>query len=182
VIKVMSSGGEFMLRKIIVPCLLAFAPVLVLSAKSATAQTANPQKCQDTAEKKAKRSMFGSMLGSIAGSIAPRAGIAGDIISATLPATSYLTDQLLKLLDCKEQQQAAKATDQAVRGGVGTEVSWKSESRPNVSGSSKVTGQEQLADGSQCLTVSDVVIVDGEETVVPKKMCKSPGASGYVKV
>ena len=31
------------------------------------------------------------------------------------------------MLDCKEQQQAAKATDQAIRGGVGTEVAWKSE-------------------------------------------------------
>jgi hypothetical protein len=171
-----------MLRAIVLSGLLGVAPVAVLSASPAGAQAGNPQKCQDTAEKKARRSMFGSMLGSIAQNLAPRAGIAGNVISATLPATSYLTDQLLKLLDCKEQQQAAKATDEAVRGGVGTEVSWKSESRPNVSGSSKVTGQEQLADGSQCLTVSDVVIVDGEETVVPKKMCRAQGASGYVKV
>ena len=48
-------------------------------------------------------------------------------------------DELLKMLDCKEQQQAATATDKAIRGGVGTEVSWKSEDRPNVSGTSKVT-------------------------------------------
>ena len=171
-----------MLRTILLSGLLAAAPVAVFTADPARAQASNPQRCQDTAEKKAKRSMFGSMLGSIAGSLAPRAGIAGDVISATLPATSYLTDQLLKLLDCKEQQQAAKATDQAVRGGVGTEVSWTSETRPNVSGSSKVTGEEQLADGSQCMTVSDVVIVDGEETTVPKKMCRARGASGYVKV
>jgi len=171
-----------MSRAIILSCLLAVAPVLALSAHSVSAEPANPQKCQDTAAKKARRSMFGSMLGSIAGSLAPRAGVAGDVISATLPATSYLADELLKLLDCKEQQQAAKATDQAMRGGVGTEVSWTSESRPNVTGSSKVTGAEQLADGSQCLTVSDVVIVDGEETTVPKKMCKANGASGYVKV
>jgi len=170
-----------MLRAIMLCCLLVVAPVAVLGAGPASAQATNPQKCQDTAEKKARRSMFGSMLGSIAGNLAPRAGIAGQVISATLPATSYLTDQLLKLLDCKEQQQAARATDQALRGGVGTEVSWKSESRANVSGSSKVTAAEQLADGSQCLTVSDVVIVDGEETTVPKKMCKSRGASGYVK-
>ncbi len=51
-----------------------------------------------------------------------------------MPAASYLGDQLLKMLDCKEQQQAATATDKAIRGGVGTEVSWKSEDRPNVSG------------------------------------------------
>jgi hypothetical protein len=99
-----------------------------------------------------------------------------------MPAASYIGDELMKLLDCKEQQQAAKATDQAVRGGVGTEVSWKSESRPNVSGTSKVTGEQQLADGGQCLTVTDVVIVDGEETTVPKRMCRAKGASAYVKV
>ena len=169
-------------RRILLSCLLAAAPIVVFGAHSTSAHSADPQKCQDSAEKKAKRSMFGSVLGGLAGRLAPRAGVAGDVVAATLPATSYLTDQLLKLLDCKEQQQAAKATDQAVRGGVGTEVSWKSESRTNVSGSSKVTGEEQLADGSQCLTVSDVVIVDGEETTVPKKMCRAKGASGYVKV
>jgi hypothetical protein len=51
-----------------------------------------------------------------------------------------------------------------------------------VSGKSTVTGEEKLADGGQCMTVNDVVIVDGEETTVPKKMCRAAGASGYVKV
>ena len=109
-------------------------------------------------------------------------GAAGTVAIAALPAASYLGDELLRMLDCKEQQQAAKATDQAIRGGVGSEASWQSETRPNVHGSSKVTGEETLADGGQCLTVTDVVIVDGEETTVPKKMCKAKGASGYVKV
>ena len=75
-----------------------------------------------------------------------------------------------------------KATDEAIRGGVGTEASWQSDTRPNVHGSSKVTAQKQLADGSQCMTVTDVVIVDGQETTVPKQMCRAPGKSGYVKV
>ena len=74
------------------------------------------------------------------------------------------------------------ATDEAVRGGVGTEVSWQSDSRPNVSGKSKVVGQEASADGGQCMTVNDVVIVNGEETTVPKRMCRARGASGFVKV
>jgi len=104
------------------------------------------------------------------------------VASLAMPAASYLGEELLKMLDCKEQQQAAKATDEAIRGGVGTEVAWKSETRANVSGKSKVTGQEQLADGGNCLTVTDVVIVDGEETTVPKKMCRGRGASGYAKV
>ncbi len=170
-----------MVRALALTALLAFAPVLAWSPAPAHAGT-NNQQCADTAEKQARRSMFGNIIGSIGGNLLGHAGVAGNVVAATLPATSYLTDQLLKMLDCKEQQQAAKATDQAIRGGVGTEVSWKSESRPNVSGSSKVTGQEQRAYGSQCLTVSDVVIVDGEETTVPKKMCRAKGASGYVRV
>ena len=153
-----------MLRALVLAGLLAVSPAALLSGSSASAQAQNPAppKCQDTAEKKAKRSMFGSMLGSIGGSL--------------------LGDELLKMLDCKEQQQAAKATDQAIRGGVGTEVSWTSETRPNVTGTSKVTGKEQLADGGDCLTVTDVVIVDGQETTVPKKMCRAKGASAYAKV
>ena len=173
-----------MLRALVLTGLLAVAPAAILSGGPATAQTqaANPQQCADTAQKKAKRSMFGSVLGSIGGSLLGRSGVGSEVYSLAMPAASYLGDELLKMLDCKEQQQAAKATDQAIRGGVGTEVGWTSESRPNVTGTSKVTGQQQLADGSQCLTVTDVVIVDGQETTVPKKMCRAPGASAYAKV
>ncbi|MFL6735703.1 MAG: hypothetical protein ACJ8F4_01420 [Sphingomonas sp.] len=171
-----------MLRALVFTGLLALAPVAVVCAGPAAAGSPNPHQCQDTPEKQAKRSMFGSMLGSIGGSLLGHAGVAGNVASAALPAASYLGDELLKMLDCKEQQQAAKATDEAIRGGVGTEVNWTSDSRPNVSGHSTVTGQQQLADGSQCMTVTDVVIVDGEETTVPKKMCRSKGQSGYVKV
>ena len=169
-----------MLRALVLSGLLAAAPVAFFSTAPAGAQ--NPQQCADTAEKKAKRSMFGGMLNSLGGNLLGRAGVAGSVVSLALPVGSYLTDELLKKLDCKEQVQAAKATDQAVRGGVGTEVAWKSDSRPNVTGKSTVTGQEQLADGGQCLTVTDVVIVDGEETTVPKRMCKAKGASGYARV
>jgi hypothetical protein len=163
------------------------AMLLAVSTSSATSGPAFAQdnsqtqaqgqgKCQDTAEKKAKRSMFGGMLSGMAGGIL---GHAGGMASSLLPAASILGDELLKLLDCKEQQQAAKATNEAINGGVGTEVKWQSESRQNVSGSSKVTGEQALADGTRCMTVTDVVIVDGEETTVPKKMCRGPGDSGF---
>jgi hypothetical protein len=170
-----------MVRALVLSGLLAAVPVAILSSAPAGAQNP-PQQCADTAEKKAKRSMFGGMLNSLGGGLLGRAGVAGNVVSLALPIGSYLTDELLKKLDCKEQVQAAKATDQAVRGGVGTEVAWKSDSRANVTGKSTVTGEEKLADGGQCLTVTDVVIVDGEETTVPKRMCKARGASGYARV
>ncbi len=171
-----------MLRALVMSALLAAAPAAILISAPAGAQNPPAQKCADTAQKKAKRSMFGGMLGSVAGSVLGSfGGTAGAVASVALPAASMLGEELLRLLDCKEQQQAAKATDEAIRGGVGTEVAWKSESRPGVTGRSTVTGQQQLADGGNCVTVTDVVIVEGEETTVPKRMCRARGASGYAK-
>jgi hypothetical protein len=70
-----------------------------------------------------------------------------------------------------------------VRGDVGTTATWTSETRANVSGSSTVTAAEPAAgDGDQCLTVTDVVIIDGEETRAPKRMCRRPPANRYVRV
>lgn len=171
-----------MARIIIIAALVLSAPAVpVLPTQAAFA--AEPQQCGTSEQKRAKRSMFGSLLGSVAGNVLGSVGgNAGAVASALLPAASYLTDELLNLLDCKEQQQAAKATDEAIRGGVGTEATWQSDTRANVHGSSKVTAQEQLADGGSCVTVTDVVIVDGEETTVPKRMCRAQGASGYARV
>ena len=62
---------------------------------------------------------------------------------------------------------------------VGSTASWKSDTRPDVSGTSTVTAKTASADGGSCLTVTDVIIVNGEETTVPKKMCRKSGTSGY---
>ncbi|HEU5482644.1 MAG TPA: hypothetical protein VFU80_06100 [Sphingomicrobium sp.] len=172
-----------MTRFIIAVAMLTAAPAIPVLPAHAAVAAQGQQQCNDTPEKKTRRSIFGGMLGSIGGAVLGQVGgTAGAVASAALPAASLLGEELMRLLDCKEQQQAAKATDQAIRGGVGSEVTWQSESRPNVHGSSKVTAEQKLADGGQCLTVTDVVIVDGEETTVPKRMCRSPGQSAYVKV
>lgn len=172
-----------MVRVSIIAALLLTAPAaLTIPASAAVAQAdgqeAGQGQCADTPQKKAKRSLFGNVLGGIAGGIL---GSAGGVATALVPVGSIVADELIKLLDCKEQKQAADATNQAIEGGVGTEVKWKSETRKNVTGSSKVTGSQKLADGGQCVTVTDVVIIDGEETTVPKKMCRGKGDSGYRK-
>ena len=127
------------MRALVIAGLLVSAPAASFNSVPAAAQSpapAQPQQCADTAQKKAKRSMFGGLVSGLGGSLLGRAGVAGNVISLAMPVGSYLTDELLKMLDCKEQKQAAKATDDAIRGGVGTEVAWTSESRPNVSGKS----------------------------------------------
>ncbi len=71
--------------------------------------------------------MFGSVLGGIAGGIIGGSDLGG--MASLIPVGSILADELIKLLDCKEQKQAANATNEAIRGGVGTEVRWQSETR-----------------------------------------------------
>ena len=172
-----------MLRMLVIAGLVVAAPTVpVLPGGAAAAQGAPATQCTETPAKKARKSMFGSILGGVANDVLGRIGAPTSVGGVSLPVGSLLSDALMKLLDCKEQQQAAAATNEALRGGVGTEAKWQSETRPNVRGVSKVTASEQLADGSSCMTVTDVVIVDGEETVVPKKMCRARGKSGYAKV
>jgi hypothetical protein len=162
--------------------MFACVPLLLLSvqppvhAKEPKGDSAG-QKC--TPKKKRSGGMFGAIAGGIAGSALGHAGVPGAIIGIGLPVGSLLTDAIIRKLDCKEQVQAAKATDNAVRGGVGTTTTWESETRPGVKGSSTVVAANRQAGGGSCMTVNDVIIVDGEETTVSKRMCRSPGASGY---
>lgn len=168
-----------MLRVSIIAALLLAAPApIFIPITAANAQSEG--QCEDTPQKKAKRSMFGNILGGIADRVVGGTGI-NNVTGGLIPVGSIISDELLKLLDCKEQRQAADATNEAIRGGVGTEVRWQSQSRQNVSGKSKVTGEQALADGTRCMTVTDVVIIDGEETTVPKRMCRGAGDSGYRK-
>jgi hypothetical protein len=149
---------------------LAFAPP-AHSAQRCQQQSSNPG-----------RSAARGILGGLVGGMLGRAGVPGSVAGAYLPVGELLSDAIVNMLDCREQQQAAAATNEAVRGGVGTTSSWSSETRPGVTGSSSVTGQEQLADGSACVTVTDIVIVDGQETRAPKRMCRQPGSNRYVRV
>ncbi|QNP46534.1 hypothetical protein H9L14_05210 [Sphingomonas sediminicola] len=107
-----------MFRVSIIAALLLAAPAtLTIPVGAAIAQAdgqePGQEQCADNPQKKAKRSMFGNVLGGIAGGILGRAG---GIASSLVPVSSIVADELLKLLDCKEQKQAADATNQAIEG------------------------------------------------------------------
>ena len=104
-------------------------------------------------------------------------------VGAVPRVDASVTAALERMLNCDEQRQAAEATERAIAAPAGTAISWTSESRSGVSGSSTVTAVETAAaDGSQCLTVTDVVIVDGAESRAPKRMCKVPPSTRYVRL
>lgn len=158
--------------------LAAPVPLFLAAATPAQAQenTTGSRTCNQSSP---GRSVARGILGGIARRGLGRIG--GPAILA-FPATDVLSDAIISSLDCREQAKAIEATNEAVRGGVGTTSTWTSDTRPGVSGRSVATGEERLADGTHCMTVTDIVIVDGEETRAPKRMCRAPGSARYARV
>ena len=150
------------------------------SAADTQPTAAASESCERQTRRNRRRGrVIGGILGSVAG------GVAGDSVGtalAALPVGAVIGDVIARMLNCDEQEQAAVATERAVAGGVGTTETWTSETRPNVTGSSTVLATETGPDGNECLTVTDVVIVDGEETRAPKRMCRQPPSNRFVRV
>lgn len=137
---------------------------------------------QDRCENRESRRRRGNIIGGIGGRVLGRAGVPSSVVGVGIPTQELLSEAVMSMLDCREREQAAGATNEAIRGGVGTTTSWRSETRPNVSGSSTVTAQNAEAGGGDCMTVTDIVIVEGEETRAPKTLCRRPPSQRYVRV
>jgi surface antigen len=150
----------------------------IKSSSSSSSSSSGSGGCEKGKSRSKSGSILGGMLGNMAGS-----AIGSTAIGRFVPipeVTGILTDAIACRLDETEQKQAAAATSSATRTAeVGSTASWKSDTRPDVSGTSTVTAKTASADGGSCLTVTDVIIVNGEETTVPKKMCRKSGTSGY---
>ena len=139
--------------------------------------------CEDRNRRNRRRGrLFGGIVGGVAGALAPREDRAAAMLLA-VPAGVLIGDAIAGLLDCREQEQAALATERALEGGVGSTVEWTSETRPGVTGSSTVLAMAPDESGSgECMTVTDIVIIDGEETRAPKTMCRRPPSNRFVRV
>jgi hypothetical protein len=114
--------------------LFACVPLLLLSAQPAVyaKERSSDRRARNAAQEEKSGGMFGAIAGGIAGSALGGFGAPRPWRPARLPVGSLLTDAIIRKLDCKEQVQAATATDTAVRGGVGTTSTWESDTRPGV--------------------------------------------------
>ena len=177
-----------MSRRILLTAALVVAstsPVLPPAISTASAQGAGSGCQQQTPARQARRSIMGGIAGGLIGRAVGSNSVTSTL-NSWIPAQTMLTDALLNLLDCQEQQKAAQATEQvttqAETQGAGARVAWRSDSRPGVSGTSTVTAVDNPGQGGRrCMTVTDVVIVDGEETTVPKRMCRQPPSTRYAR-
>lgn len=140
-----------------------------------------------------KKTTGGRVLGGIFGRSARRAANQSGV-SRWVPVSTYsdqISESIACQLDPEEQAQAADATLRATRSDqyagegeegmpqVGSTASWQSETRDDVSGTSTVTAREETEGELDCITVTDVIIVRGEETKADKRMCRPPGSRRY---
>jgi surface antigen len=148
---------------------------------AAPAPPAAQQRCHE--RNRSRGRALGGALGFGGELLGGHGNVARTVVLATAltPAGALLGDAIAGLLDCDEQQRATSATEAAVSGGVGTTTNWTSATRPGVTGSSTVTAADTSAEGD-CLTVTDIVIIDGEETRAPKRLCRHPPSNRYARV
>ena len=142
--------------------------------------------CPKGKSKSEGSAVLGGLIGQGLGRAAGSAGVSSYFPISEVAGT--LTNAIACKLDPAEQKQAANATIEATRGEtgdaepppVGASSSWTSETRENVSGTSTVVARnDNDKGGMQCITVSDVIIVNGEETTADKRMCRKPGQARY---
>ncbi len=146
--------------------------------------------CEEEDSGSTARGVIGGLLGGAARRTANRMGL-----GSFVPVEAF-TDQIAAVIACKlepeEQEQAANATIAATtvtdeEGNqqppeVGRSASWTSETRDDVSGTSTVTAREASSGDNDCITVTDVIIVEGEETRAEKRMCRLAGSPRYTIV
>ena len=160
-----------------------FSGLRLPSLKSPSTETTSDG-CPKGKKKGAGSSILGGIIGQAAGDAAYRAGVSRWVPMAEV--SDQLTNAIACRLDPEEQKQAAEATLAATRGDdtgaaeVGASASWTSATREDVSGSSTVVGRnDDDTTGVECITVTDVIIVKGEETTANKRMCRPPGSARY---
>lgn len=126
-----------------------------------------------------KRGGFlGGLVGGIAGQAAGLNGLESLLVAG---ASSVLVGEIACQLNSEEQEEAIKATEVVTKKEeVGATAEWKSPTRQGVSGSSTVTALVARPNGGKCMTITDIAIIEGEETRVEKRMCRAPGEKAYV--
>lgn len=150
-----------------------------------SAASSKPGSSQADARQGCKRARKrGSALGSFLGGALGSFGGLGRTGTALLTGFSGLmVGEIACKLDAKEQEVASKATVEVLsEEKVGATAEWISPTRQGVSGSSTITDLKSEPDGRRCLTITDIAIIEGEETRVEKQMCRAKEGAAYVLV
>lgn len=166
--------------------LAAPAPVIAQRGADRDSPAERLARCERREQRNlARLGTVGDAASSVTHRLGRLVGASDEDLEPVLRIGRSLSNAIARRLDCDEQEKAATATEQLVdrdNRRVGATVRWTSETRRGVTGSSTITAIEADAADGDCMTVTDIVIVDGEETRAPKRMCRRPPANRYVRV
>lgn len=173
------------LASLAAPAQAQFGGIGSVVSRTRNAATASDACGEGRGRSNAGGRILGGIVSGMAGDAASRAGITQFVPMGEF--TDQLSSSIACRLDPEEQKQAADATLVATRGvegdekpQVGSTVAWTSETREGVSGRSTVTAREETeVAGMDCIMVTDVIIVSGEESRADKRMCRAPGSARY---
>src|SRR4051812_21003922 len=94
---------------------LLFAPAALpapaAAASAIETQSRTGENCEQQNQRNRRR---GRGIGGLLGGFVPQLGGAAGVVTSILPVGSLLGEAIAGMLDCREQQQAANATEQAV--------------------------------------------------------------------
>ncbi len=188
--------------------LVVSVPALVLPISAAEAQfggllgrsppsdtnTTQPQADSCEAQTRSGSGGIGrSILRGALGAATSQVGRIGSVARfvPSLSVADALTNAIACRLDEPEQLKAKDATLEATRSEtVGTSVAWTSDTRADVTGRSTIVALEDQpaargrgrgggVGGGRCMLVDDVILINGEETVAQKRMCRVPPETRY---
>lgn len=129
------------------------------------------------AKSRGRGQLLGSIFGGVVGAVAGLDDV-GTLLASAVGAA--LVGEIACKLDKPEQEKAVEATMAVTQQEkVGAVAEWKSPTRGGVSGSSTVTALNVQPNGRKCMTITDVAIIDGEETRISKQMCRGAGDKQY---
>jgi surface antigen len=167
---------------LIAAALVLPAPVMLAVATPAAAQSTGCEAPRSSG-RSIGRSILGRVIGDATNRVAGNLGYAARFVPSAEVADT-LTDSIACRLDTQEQVKAKDATIEATRSEqVGSTSNWTSDTRANVSGRSTVVARDDAPagqpNGSRCMVVDDIIIVNGEETRAQKRMCRVPPSTRY---
>lgn len=130
-----------------------------------------------TCSKRSTGNVIGGVIGGLAGGAIGLDGL-GTAMSGLIGAT--LAGEIACQLDEQEKGIAADAAIAVTKKEkVGATAAWVSPTREGVSGSSTITDLNTQPNGTRCLSIADIAIIDGEETRIIKRMCRSKAGEPY---
>ncbi|WP_299193133.1 hypothetical protein [uncultured Erythrobacter sp.] len=179
--------GALAMVAVAIPAHAQFRGLLRDVTRDAQSGAQAAEGCEKGSSGNTARGVIGGILGGAAGRTANRMGLGSFVPVAEF--TNTISAEIACQLDEQEQKQAADATIAATtkvdeEGNqappeVGRSAEWTSGTRDGVSGTSTVTAREASSGGDDCITVTDVIIVEGEETRAEKRMCRLAGSPRY---